>query len=236
MTSRQQKAVAAVSLAKDAEMDQQESEDRGFDADVNDGAEACAELEGFDSIPLTPKPDGGDDSLDSQGEGPAGATSESGKILDDIISLADEEICLQDDIVEEDRLGARRDSAGAATSDSNAWIGQPADDSASDVSTAWADQAADVGISDVVMTGDRTAAGMEDSTPETEIRRAERPRSASRFREGLPSMRAVKEAGSATVGKISSLPKSLGRLVRHSVSGSAKDGVSGDNRGLNSHA
>ncbi len=237
MTPSQQEkteaAAAAVNFEREAEKEQLGSEDRGFDEEMSfSGAEASAELEGFDSIPLTPKLDGGDDSLDSQSVGPGGATSESGKILGDIISLAEEGIFLQIDNVEEDRPGARPDSAGAATSDSNAWIGQPADDSVSDVSIAWADQAADVVMSDVVSTGDRTAAGVEESTPEIEIKRAERPRSASRFREGLSSMRAVKEAGSATVGKFSSLPKSLGRLVRHSVSGGAKYGGSGDDWGL----
>ncbi|KAK9914839.1 hypothetical protein WJX75_001179 [Coccomyxa subellipsoidea] len=65
----------------------------------------------------------------------------------------------------------------------------------------------------------------EESTAAVEIRKASRPYSASRFRERLPSMRAVKEAGNATVERISSLPKSLGRLVRHSVSGGPSSGA-----------
>lgn len=65
----------------------------------------------------------------------------------------------------------------------------------------------------------------EESTAAVEIRKASRPYSASRFREGLPSMRAVKEAGSATVERISTLPKSLGRLVRHSMSGGTSSGA-----------
>ena len=67
--------------------------------------------------------------------------------------------------------------------------------------------------------------GEESTAASVEIRKASRPYSASRFREGLPSMRAVKEAGSATVERISSLPQSLGRLVRHSMSGGTSSGA-----------
>ncbi|CAL8468294.1 g7834 [Coccomyxa elongata] len=58
----------------------------------------------------------------------------------------------------------------------------------------------------------------------TEIRKASRPYSASRLRESLPSLRVLKEAGSTGVGRITSIPKSLGRLMRNSGSAAEDTG------------
>lgn len=93
----------------------------------------------------------------------------------------------------------------------------------------WRDSSAEVAAIDDVssaLPADKAGADpvLSDIRPEDPliaVKIAQRPYSASRLRQSMPSLSAVKEAGSSTVGRITSLPKSLTRLVRNSGSAGA---------------
>lgn len=253
---RQQSEVdGAISIAEQSDLTQQESETLVADQGAEYGeTEAAAELEGFDSISLTPKEGRGDEPL--EGESSEAAASIL-MINDGIISLAEDDPPMHTDTHEEGLFGEQwTASSRNPIISSGTEADQPAEMSGVDLSNAEdcsteertaaveikraarpysasnvdniSQEEATAGVDD--SNGEKVSAAVdqisgEESTAAVEIRKASRPYSASRFREGLPSMRAVKEAGSATVERISTLPKSLGRLVRHSMSGGTSSGA-----------
>lgn len=101
---RQQSEVdGAISIAEQSDLTQQESETLVADQGAEYGeTEAAAELEGFDSIPLTPKEGRGDEPL--EGESSEAAASIL-MINDGIISLAEDDPPMHTDTHEEGLFG-----------------------------------------------------------------------------------------------------------------------------------
>ena len=172
---------------------------------------AAADLETFDSIPLTPHAENDIETAISTtaeiradiGMGDAEVSSSLGDTVDGHIQ-AEGSMALADN-PQLEGLHARDEFSEPAE-----WFGNSQPGTA-DISSNVLDASSDT------------------SSLLTDIRKAQRPYSASRLRESLPSLKVLKEAGSTGVGRITSLPKSLGRLMRNSGSAGGDVG-SGKNR------
>ncbi len=163
-----------------------------------------ADLESFDSIPLTPKADNSVEtaSLTSATLEASSADSGLGGVVDGDMQVDDHMPPAQDNS-QPDLLHAKEDLPGLAD-----WLVN-------------SQQVMSDTVSDMLDTASDTSSLI------TEIRKAPRPYSASRLRDSLPSLRVLKEAGSTGVGRITSIPKSLGRYMRSSGSAGGDTG-SGD--------
>lgn len=165
---------------------------------VSREGDGASQLEGFDSIPLTPKAgDSADtadlplfDSAENYTANDNISFERAGAPSTDLVNTT-ESISLADDLAIEGEDSARSGPAEAA-------------DDAADVND-------NIIAADIADTSSMEAA--------LQLPRAPRPYSASRLRESsTKSLRAAKEAGGAAMERISSLQKSLGHLVRNTGS------------------